>query len=154
VAFKSLKLPIVAPTLRCHNEYIKQQRIRDIKMAHTYDDEIYSDLHKDARGYRPGESGFNYWNSLTPDEKQSHWDCLIEDLECRNEERLFYEREAAILFENRVALTVQSGAKDRATAIRWIFEAEGDDYAFNDPDYFCFQHGLAYGYFAEIAPNL
>jgi hypothetical protein len=61
------------------------------------------------------------------------------------------EQEAVKRFEARVQYTIDSGAKNRETAIRWIFEAENDQYVFSDPDYFCYNNGLPYGYFKEVA---
>jgi hypothetical protein len=40
------------------------------------------------------------------------------------------------------------GAKDRATALRWIMDASQ---AGGDWEYFCFLNGLPYGYFREAA---
>ena len=59
------------------------------------------------------------------------------------------EAEAATAFEARVQQTIEAGAKDRETAIRWLFDAENDPYVFGDPDYYCHSHGLPYGYSQE-----
>ena len=117
----------------------------------AYDDEIYSDLHKDAYGCRPGEAGFAYWDSLTPDEKQRHCDSLVATMNEGERQREEFEKEAIARFEAKLADIIATGAKDRETAIRWIFEAENDQYVFGDPDFFCFNYGLPYGYFKKVA---
>jgi len=41
---------------------------------------------------------------------------------------------------------LQTGAKNRAMALRWIHEAEGSN---GDDEYLCFLLGLSYGYFRK-----
>ena len=57
----------------------------------------------------------------------------------------FLDARAAVQFEARVAGLIASGAGDRATAIRWIADAEGAE---GDAEYLCFLLGLEYDYFA------
>lgn len=61
-----------------------------------------------------------------------------------------FELEAAAkqvaAFEERVQATIEAGAQDRETAIRWLLEAEEDPYVMGDPDYYCHKYGLPYGY--------
>lgn len=107
----------------------------------TYDDDTYSDLYKEAYGFRPRGTR---WATMTPAEKQVEWNRLCDAAESsamdeRNEEWRAMER-----FEKRVADTIRTGAGDRETAIRWIAEAEGVD---GDMDYLCFCCGIPYGYF-------
>ena len=118
---------------------------------YTYSEDCYSDLHKGARGFRPGQAGYEAWDAMTPDEKQVRWDQLVEELELSERDREMSESNAVREFEARVTEVIDSGAKDRETAIRWIFEAEDDLYVFGDPDYFCYNYGLPYGYFKKAA---
>lgn len=113
---------------------------------HTYSDELYSDLHKDARGFRPGESGYNYWTSLSPAEKQIQWDGLIRELDQRYAEEQAAEKSAIERFEAQIAAWIQAGARTRETAIRWIHDAEDTN---GDGDYLCYRLGLPYGYVKE-----
>ena len=46
--------------------------------------------------------------------------------------------------EKIIVKLIGHGAPDRATAIRWLHDAEGTD---NDNEYLCFCLGLKYGYF-------
>ena len=51
---------------------------------YTYDEVIYSDLFKDANGWRP-RNDF-YEESTTPERKQQLWDEMLKDLKRANEE--------------------------------------------------------------------
>ena len=113
---------------------------------HTYSDELYSDLHKDARGVRPGNSGFDYWSSLTPADKQVQWDALVAELDQRYAEEQAEQQLAMQRFEAQIVHWINMGAGDRAAAIRWIHQAEGTD---GDDDYLCYRLGLPYGYIKE-----
>ena len=49
---------------------------------YTFSEELLSDLHKDARGFRPRSEWFwNNWNTSNDDGKQAIWDNLVEELE-------------------------------------------------------------------------
>ncbi len=115
--------------------------------AYTYDEDIYSDLYKEAYGVRPGENVYNWWFSLNPENKQVEWDYLVKQMRQRREEELEFQKESIRVFELRIDECVAAGARDRDTAIRWMVEAEGNEDVFEDMDYFCYMNGLPYGYF-------
>ena len=110
---------------------------------YTYDDNLYSDLHKDARGVRPGNAGYNYWTSLTPAEKQVQWDGLIREMNQRIDDEQAEEQLAIGRFEAQVQKWIEIGAKTREDAIRWFHQAEDTN---GDGDYLCYRLGLPYGY--------
>ena len=112
-------------------------------MAYSFDDSIVSDLHKDAYGVRPTQMFWHSWDQYSADEKQAEWDWLVGKAE--ESARLDREREARALevFEARVTESIQAGAEDRETAIRWILQAEGLDEE-RDPGFICYSLGLAY----------
>jgi len=85
-------------------------------MAFTYDENIYSDLHKDVYGSRPGNFGWARWAAMTQAEKQAEWDYLIEenDRQIAQEERWAEEAFDIVL----------TSAPDAETARRWLQEAE------------------------------
>lgn len=117
-------------------------------MTFTYDDNTVSDLHKEAYGFRPSSEFYDWWFSATPAEKQETWDSLMEtaDAEVAREQAL--EELAIKDFEVQVAETIKLGARDRATALRWIMDASE---ANGDWEYLCFLTGLPYGYFKKAA---
>lgn len=113
-------------------------------MAYTYDESIFSDLHKDAYGFRPSSASYEAWAAMTPDEKQAEWDYLCAALERTMDEDARREAAAVERFEKRVMETMAVGAKDRATAIRWILEGmelSEMDYCYGG-SYICFELGL------------
>lgn len=118
------------------------------QMSYTFDEYTVSDLHKDAFGFRPSQCWWDSWTTMTDDEKQSEWDSLIESMEASCVEEASREQRAVAIFENTVSAVLASGAKDRATAHRWLMEASK---AQGDWEYFCFLNGLPYGYFKEVA---
>ena len=69
---------------------------------------------------------------------------LEADLKWEEESRL--EAEASAQFESNLSAIIASGAGDRATAIRWMHEANDTNY---DSEYLCFKLGLPDGYFRK-----
>lgn len=114
--------------------------------AYTFDENIVSDLFKDAYGYRPRESWWKSWNQLTNAEKQKKWDDICNDLEIElNREKTNQENAFAAL-KKRIDETISLGAKDVKTAIKWIIESEQfDDFDLQyGADYFCYHFNLNY----------
>jgi len=115
-------------------------------MAYTFDERIVSDLHKDARGFRPSVYLWDQWNLASNDQKQVIWDSLGEELarEIELEKRL--QKQAYFSLMNRIDETLALGAGNVITALKWIMEAEQfDDYDLQyGADYFCYHFGLAY----------
>jgi hypothetical protein len=104
--------------------------------------EIYSDMHKDAYGFRP-RFDFSTW---TLDKFNSQFEIMGKIIEADNQLQKEQQAEAAHDFEMRVLSLLQTGAKNRAMALRWIHEAEGSN---GDDEYLCFLLGLSYGYFRK-----
>lgn len=87
----------------------------------TYDDNTFSDLHKDAYGFRP--RGHRFYDA-TPAEKQEIWDYTIRALEASIEEEKEREARALEEFEHCLAETIRYGAADRETALRWMTQGK------------------------------
>ena len=104
--------------------------------------EIYSDMHKDAYGFRPR---FDY-STWTLDKFNSQFELMGQIIEADNKVEKENQEKSAHDFEMRVLSLLQTGAKDRAMAIRWIHEAEGSN---GDNEYLCFLLGLPYSYFKK-----
>lgn len=91
---------------------------------YTFDDNTYSDLHKDAYGFRPRATAMCIWNALTPSEKQSHWNDLCALLEQNEAQARQLEKERIVSFEDRINDVIGLGAGNRKTALRWIASQE------------------------------
>jgi len=117
----------------------------------TYDENTFSDLHKDAYGFRPrGENPF--WDA-TPEQKQVIWDETCRALEQSIAEEDARKAVATHSFEKSIASLIAKGAGNRATAIRWFIESTNitkSDLAYGG-SYLCYEFGLPYeGYMAEF----
>ena len=113
---------------------------------YTFDEQIVSDLHKDARGYRPTEYFWEEWSQCGDDTRQAMWDNLLEELAAETARQLDAYARAEIAFHQRVQGTMVAGARDELTAIRWILEAEQlskFDLAYGS-DYVAWHFGLPY----------
>lgn len=103
-------------------------------MTYTFDENIISDLYKDAYGFRPSVAWMHGWETSTDDEKQGIWDDLcVEVSESIEQERRMAEQAVAD-FESDIADIIELGAGDRETALRWM--TQGEEF-FNDQ---CIEH--------------
>jgi hypothetical protein len=84
---------------------------------------IYSDAHKDAYGFRPRDGGVHSPVTLAEFEAAIA-DCAATITENETREAV-YEAKALARFEAEIAALVADHGIDRATALRWWFEAEG-----------------------------
>ena len=115
-------------------------------MAYTFDEKIVSDLHKDARGFRPSESWWEGWIFASDDRKQAIWDSLLRELSEAMDQARAEEAAALASFEKRINDTIALGARDVKTALKWIFEAEQfDDFDLRyGPNYVAYHFNLNY----------
>ena len=90
-------------------------------MTYTFCEDIFSDLHKDAYGFRPRDHEFY---SATPERKQEIWDYFCQVVEDNNAAEREHEARALRDFEQEVQNTIELGAGDRATALRWMTQSE------------------------------
>lgn len=106
---------------------------------------IFWDAYKDAYGIRPRGVDFK---SYSEEELNEQIDYLEEVIKQNSEHRKEAEKRAISEFEALVARTIQTGAKNRETALRWIMEGSecGGDW-----EYLCYMNGLPYGYFKVTA---
>ena len=106
---------------------------------------IYWDMHKDAYGVRPRCIDTSAW---TLADFEAEFVILGQAIDAEEKVRVASEQHAMFSFEKRVDDLIYSGARDRATAIRWIHEAEGTQ---GDDEYLCYTLGLPYMYFRKVA---
>ena len=118
---------------------------------YTYDENTFSDLHKEVYGFRPNTDMWKDWTSRTPRQKQELWNALSDELEdVMKEEKLAKDRKTQN-FENRIKTTLSLGAKTRKDAIRSIFQADKIDTTDGQfAGYACYLLGLPYSYEEEF----
>jgi hypothetical protein len=124
--------------------------MRGIKMTQTtftFDKDLFSDLHKDAYGFRPRNHSFYILCETDPEEAQVIWDMTLKDLEeeCKRIEQR--EKEAIEEFNQWIQELISLGAGDRETAIRWIISTYD---GYDTPGYICYDLGLPYSYEKEF----
>ena len=101
------------------------------------------DMYKDAYGIRPRGTDTSSW---TEADFEAEFVSLSQTIDANYKQQLAQEAVAQHDFEMRVLSLLQTGAKDREMALRWIHEAEGSN---GDDEYLCFLLGLPYRYFVK-----
>ena len=109
-------------------------------MAYTFDDNTFSDLHKDVYGFRP--RGHHY-DVASDDEKQKIWDELCEELSANEKAARILEQERIASFEERVEDVIGLGANNRQTAIRWMASQE-TFYHIQDVEHYVWELGILF----------
>ena len=87
----------------------------------TFDESIVSDLHKDARGYRPRGDFWSMWKEALPAAKQMIWDNLLDELDSAIEREREETQRALDEFNKWIVLT-RSFTKTEEEALRWMTE--------------------------------
>lgn len=115
-------------------------------MAYTFNSDIVSDLHKDARGFRPTEYFWEEWDQCGDDTRQSMWDSLINEFNNTQAAERAREAEALAAFERQIRAMKKLGAETTRQAIKWIFHAEKmDRYDLQyGADHVAYHFGMAY----------
>jgi hypothetical protein len=106
---------------------------------------IYWDMYKDAYGVRPRGIDTSSW---TLEQFEAEFEGLGVAIEAEDIVRKEAEAQAIVVFEQRIYTLIHAGATDRATAMRWIHEAEDTN---GDDEYLCYTLGLPYQYFRKVA---
>ncbi len=114
------------------------------KREYTFDENIVSDLHKDAYGTRPGEYFWADWDACNNDGKQRIWDNLLDEVDRAVENEREAQAEAICDLEDRIQFMKNTVVGcTREDAIRYLH----DVYKTNgDIEYLEFHLGVPYGY--------
>ena len=108
--------------------------------AYTYEENIFSDFHKDAYGFRP--RGHEFYTA-TPARKQEIWDSVGRAFDIREAEEAEEEARALREFEAEIASVIEAGAGDRTTALRWMTE-EDTFYHSQDIEHWVYLQGILF----------
>ena len=106
---------------------------------YTFDENLISDLHKDALGFRPDASFMSSFAAFSADDKQAVWDRLLVALEksIKDEEEEY--KSNIERFEKRIDNLMHDGTT-RARMAQWLInyskDVEGSEY----------ELGLPFGY--------
>lgn len=111
----------------------------------TNDFELISDLHKEARGFRPSSAWFAHFDTLTYAEKEAVWDGLIREADASRDEEEARERAAVEDFRKLLQMNIDLGARTMENALRWVLEAYEDD----DLEYVLWKNGILNSRFVQ-----
>ena len=109
-----------------------------------------SDLYKDVHGVRPRYINFKEWSD---GELEVYTDKLIVQLK-ENEEQDRLQEEADVKsFKDQIQKTIDIGAGDRKTALKWLFSSEeydqGEYVTDWDVDGFLYKKGIVHSDFGK-----
>jgi len=107
---------------------------------YTYSDELFSDFHKDAYGFRP--RGHEFY-SATPERKQEIWDAIGRAFDRAQAEEAELEAQSLIDFEKEVQTYIDNGAGDRQNALRWMTQNEVF-YHIQDVEHWVWEKGILF----------
>ena len=122
-------------------EFPSWEEMSHVEQLHS----IWWDAYKDAYGFRPRGHDVQHW---TAEDFQKELEVLGEAIDRAEKARLEDEALAVKKFEERVKQTIETGAGDRETALRWIHEADGTH---GDDEYLAYLNGLPYMFFKKNA---
>ena len=97
----------------------------------------YSDYHKDAYGYRPRYDYSNY----TLEQLIADYERFGKVFDENQREAELSQKRNLDAFESRIASTIQLGANDRQTALKWI--CDGDEVDAWDISYYLWKQGIS-----------
>ena len=111
---------------------------------YTFDENIVSDLHKEAYGTRPGEYFWTDWDAANADGKQRIWDQLLDTSQREAEFELECQIEAEHELEDRIKYMLKTiNGCTREDAIRHLHDVYNTN---GDLEYLEFNLGVRYGY--------
>lgn len=111
-------------------------------MTSSYDENIISDLHKDAYGFRPDSSFWITFEAFNPEQKQALWDSILSDLERSIDDEEYAQEAAIIEFEDRID-NLMHDCNNRKSIVDWFLRASQNS---NDIEGFELFNGLPFGY--------
>lgn len=88
--------------------------------TYTFDESLYSDLHKDVYGFRPSAASFEFWNSMSDAKKQAEWDLLLERLSDELDQDRMDLADHMCEIDHMIMDTIEHGARDPQEAMRWL----------------------------------
>lgn len=106
----------------------------------TYSDELFSDFHKDAYGFRPRDHEFY---SAAPERKQEIWDATGRQLDRTMQEEAEMADEALAEFKAQITKVIEAGAGNRINALRWMTSNE-EFYHSQDVESWVYSQGILF----------
>lgn len=112
--------------------------------TYTFDENILSDLHKDAYGFRPSGDFFREWDLLDNDGKQDLWDQLVDAVGESIEREREYHQEAIANLEDRIRFMMNTVAGcQREDALRYLHDVYNTN---GSVEWLEYELGVPFGY--------
>lgn len=120
---------------------------------YTYSEELFSDFHKDAYGFRPRGHRF-YDADTTPAEKQEIWDATSRAFDRAQAEEARMREEALAEFKAQITKVIEAGAGNRINALRWMTSSE-TFYSYQCVEHWVYNQGILFtDYGSELVKEL
>lgn len=115
---------------------------------YTFDENILSDLHKDAYGFRPrSEEFWAAWDAADNDGKQRIWDGLLDAVDRAIETEREIQQEAIAEFESTVrSIMATVAGSTREDAIRYLHDQYDTQGSIESLEY---ELGVPFGYISK-----
>lgn len=117
---------------------------------YTYDIDSFSDLHKEARGFRPSETYYQWLSEASPKELQEEWDMLVNSADLRYQEEVLRLEDGATRLKASIQEMLSIGAQSIKDCIRWLHDAYETN---GDNEYLDYKLGVKYGTIQNLAKN-
>ena len=115
-----------------------------MEKQYTFDENIVSDLYKEAYGFRPRADFWSQWDSADNDGKEAIWCQLCDDARFEAERERRDQLDAEATFERHVERTIRLVAgSTREDAIRYMHDSFDTN---GDVEYLEYLLGVRYGY--------
>lgn len=112
---------------------------------YTLADDLISDLHKDARGFRPSQEWLDQWASSDEDVKKAIWDSIFLELTESMERDKKLAQLDLTMFMGEVESTMEICNCNEANAIRILAEGSDTDMSSEqDFEHFLWERGILF----------
>jgi hypothetical protein len=114
-----------------------------MEKQYTFDQDIVSDIYKDAYNMRPGDAFWHQWENATDDGKQDIWDNLLEWVRMSALEERHRQIDAEARLEKEIATMCSKYRIRREDAIRDLhdqYDTQGSE------EWLEYHLGVRYGY--------
>ena len=117
-------------------------------------DMCFSDFYKDTYGVRPRDAAWEYYEGLSADEFNKDIEYMISKMEGDTLAEAQAQEEAVQTFKQTVQKTIELGAGDEETALRWMTQSQ-TFYHGQDVEHYVWEQGILFtDYGRELVDKL
>jgi len=117
-------------------------------------DMCFSDFYKDTYGFRPRGAAWEYYEALSVEEFNKDIEYMISKMEGDTLAEAQAQEEAVQTFKQTVQKTIELGAGDEETALRWMTQSQ-TFYHGQDVEHYVWEQGILFtDYGRELVDKL